>query len=315
MGIAAAAIGAGVAAAGSIAAAGISSSASSGAAKKQAQLADAQQKRLLQAAGQIPMENWDVNAQALASQSIGYGLAEAPEINQQNMVQLQRMLDQTMPGWREMMSQATSNASDLLRGAIPQDISDLTRRTAAQGAISGGFAGTGAAGSLTARDLGLTSLQLQQTGMSELQSLLQTTRSYLMPQPVDPMSLLPLNTLVNSSEFQKQGELSNALAKYTATANAFNVGYQGQLASVNTAAGGTSALTSGIGSVSGILSKLVASGQLNSMFGGGGTDPLAGLGTGAYSGSAGGNVGSVATSGAGSSDFNDLFGAGLALQY
>lgn len=285
--IGAAVIGAGVAAAGSIAA----SSISAGAAGKAGQAAQAQQDRLLKEANKIPMENWDVNVSALESQSLSYGLAEAPNINAQNMVQLQSMLDRTMPGWRDMLAKSSANASDLLRGAIPQDVSDLTRRNAAQGALQGGFAGTQAAGNLTARDLGLTSLQLQQTGLSEFQQLLQTTRTYLTPQPVDPTSLLPLNTLVQGSEFQKQGHLSNALAKYTATANAFNVGYQGQQ---QANAAQASALTGGIGSVSGILSKLVASGALNNAFSGGG----------------GSSAGGVA-SGLSQSDYNSVIGGGF----
>lgn len=293
MPIVTAVIGAGIAAAGTIGASALSA----GGAQDQGALALQQQQNLLNAANKIPNINWEVGVEPMESRSIEFGLSNAPVINEFNMGQLQGMLDKVMPGWKDMFGQANVNAAALLRGAIPTDVSQMVQRNAAQTALTGGFAGTAATGALTARDLGLTSLQLQQTGLSEFEQLLQTTRNYLMPQPIDPLSLLPLNTLVSASEFQKQGELSNALAKYTATANAFNVGYQGQQQAKSAE---TSAITGGIGGVTGILSKLISSGALNNIFSGG-------SGRTATNNSA---LGSVAT-GLSQSDFNSVIGGGF----
>jgi len=46
-----------------------------------------------------------------------------------------------------------------LRGGLPSDVVDFVRRNAAESATAGGFGGSAAAGNLTLRDLGLTSLQ------------------------------------------------------------------------------------------------------------------------------------------------------------
>lgn len=168
---------------------------------------------------------WSLDIPGMATQSLNYGYANAPKVNQFNMGQLQSLLNQALPGYQQMVNTSATNTQSLLQGQIPQDVQDLISRNTAQTAMSGGFAGTGAAKSLTARDLGLTSLQLQQTGQSQMTSLIGTARNYLMPQPVNPSSLLPLSDLIGGAEWSKSATFQANEAAYTAFANALAAQY------------------------------------------------------------------------------------------
>jgi len=92
----------------------------------------------------------------------------ASRVNQFSQAELQKMLDIAFPGASE---QVGKNISNLLRGEIPEDVGRAVQRSAAGRALAGGFAGSGLGGNLLARDLGLTSLQLQQQGAGQLQAL------------------------------------------------------------------------------------------------------------------------------------------------
>ena len=59
----------------------------------------------------------------------------------------------------------------LLRGEIPTDVGQQIARTSAAAGFRGGFQGSKLGGNLTARDLGLTSLGLQQTGLQNFGAL------------------------------------------------------------------------------------------------------------------------------------------------
>jgi hypothetical protein len=179
-------------------------------------------------------EYWNLNIPDMATQSLEYGYQQAPALNQFNMSQLQGLLGQALPGYQQMIGTAAGNTQALLSGQIPSDVQSQIQRTTAESAIAGGFAGSGAARSLTARDLGLTSLQLQQTGQSQMSSLIGTARNYLMPQPVNPTSLLPLSDLIGGAAWSKSATFQANQADYTAFANALAAQY----GAPQTAAGG-----------------------------------------------------------------------------
>jgi hypothetical protein len=166
---------------------------------------------------------WNLNIPGMANQSIQFGLNAAPQINQANMQQLTQMLNQVIPGYQGMMGTAATNTQALLKGQLPQDVIDQIQRSTAFQAMRGGFAGTGAGHALTARDLGLTSLQLQGQGQQQMGNLIQLARGYLMPQPVNPLSLLPLGDLIQGNEWSKTQQ-------YNATANYVNMRAQGAAA-------------------------------------------------------------------------------------
>src|SRR5205814_874219 len=85
----------------------------------------------------------------------------------QELAQLERIL----PGYSGSLSagRATtdalfSEALPLIHGEIPQDVQDQVQRSSAYQALRGGYMGSGMSNALTARDLGLTSLGLQERG-------------------------------------------------------------------------------------------------------------------------------------------------------
>lgn len=84
---------------------------------------------------------------------------------------LTSQMESLLPGYSDLLKSGTATAQEtlnaaepLLKGEIPKDIQDMVQRNAAYGSMSGGFAGSGMARNLTARDLGLTSLDLMQQG-------------------------------------------------------------------------------------------------------------------------------------------------------
>jgi hypothetical protein len=95
--------------------------------------------------------------------------------NQFARAQLLESLGIQIPGYQEGQSQRTQNALALLRGELPPDVAAQVQRQAAGRAVSGGFAGSQAASNLTARDLGRTSLALQQAGGQQFANILGTT--------------------------------------------------------------------------------------------------------------------------------------------
>jgi hypothetical protein len=289
---------------------------------------------------------WNIDVPGMATQGIQFGLGAAPQINQFNMEQLQGLLNQALPGYQGMVSGLQTGAMDLLQGPttqsllagnVPADVQNQIRRSAAYQSLIGGTAGagTGTAGAITARDLGLTSLDLinrgvgmETAGAGQATSLLQLSRNFLMPQPVNPLSLLPLSDLIQGTEWQKEATYKANAAAYTAQANtaAARIGAppQNPLAGVG-------------GAIQGLLGNLTTTNpqtgksQLDSLLGlfglggggGGGFDLFGGNASGFNQSGfntsmGGGTVGSfMGTSGGGApslgatSDFSSLFPAGL----
>jgi hypothetical protein len=105
---------------------------------------------------------------------LGGEIKDWPQIEQISNLYQQYMLgalDQAIPGFGDILKQGgidtqdiLSQADPLIKGELPQDVKDATMRNSAFQSLMGGTAGSPMAGALTARDLGLTSLQLQQQG-------------------------------------------------------------------------------------------------------------------------------------------------------
>jgi hypothetical protein len=243
---------------------------------------------------------WALDIPGMASQSIQFGLDKATPINQFQQQQLQMLLTNAMPGWQnffsglqgtfgqmnEIWGQMRPNVTSMLAGQVPQDVQDQIRRNAAFTSLMGGSAGagTGATGAITARDLGLTSLDLTEKGQAMASNLLTSggnlltsgtgllgfARNYLMPQPVNPMSLLPLSDLISGAEWSKSAVFQANEAAYTAKANAAAA----DIGAPSQGLGGT------IGGITGGLQSLFGQGpsgqspfsSLLSMLGGGGGD-------------------------------------------
>lgn len=106
--------------------------------------------------------------------AIGADIAAMPQIEQlgaQYQQYLTQQMESLIPGYSDILKQGGADtaatlaaAEPLLKGQIPQDVQDAIQRGTAYQSLSGGFAGSGMARSLTARDLGLTSLDLISQG-------------------------------------------------------------------------------------------------------------------------------------------------------
>jgi hypothetical protein len=105
--------------------------------------------------------------------AVAANLAVAPEAAKLatfSQDQINRMMEMAIPGFAGMRGQVSTNINALLRGEIPLDVSDEVKRQGAGRALTGGYAGSGAADNLVARDLGLTSLGLTKQGLSSAES-------------------------------------------------------------------------------------------------------------------------------------------------
>lgn len=168
------------------------------------------------------------------------------------------MLQAVMPGYQGMFNQMGANVASELAGQVPADVQNQIQRFGAQQTITSGIGGGGAgiAGAgfgltdktITARDLGLTSLNLMQQGQAGLGSMLSMARNYLMPQLATPQTMLPLADLVAGQQWTDQAVFEANLAAYNAS-----------LASAQAAAGQVptqSQLTGTTGQIGGLLQGL-----------------------------------------------------------
>lgn len=80
----------------------------------------------------------------------------------------QNQLYKTTPSLKGNLDQFGANTSSLLNGQIPQDVQEAIQRSSAQSGIAGGTGGAQINKNLTARDFGLTSLNLINQGGSNL---------------------------------------------------------------------------------------------------------------------------------------------------
>ena len=103
---------------------------------------------------------------------------------------LEEQLRRAIPGYDQLIAQAGSNIGASLRGEVSQDVSSQLQRSAAGRALGGGFGGgTGMGRNLSARDFGLTSMQIQNQGLQQAQSFIQQQRAYGMVQPFSTSSM------------------------------------------------------------------------------------------------------------------------------
>lgn len=138
-----------------------------------------------------------------------------------------KQLEKILPGYGASLSAGKAatdtlfgNVQSYLHGEIPQDVQDQVQRSAAYQALQGGYAGSGMASALTARDLGLTSLGLQQTGANMLgqgANTMSTWDTLARRNTLDPGSML-----INP-QLQTQVATSNAIASQQQRQNQFNV--------------------------------------------------------------------------------------------
>jgi len=126
--------------------------------------------------------------QNIASIQSGSELATKTTAADQSV--LEEQLRRAIPRYDQLISQAGKNIGSNLRGEISTDVQSQLQRSSAGRALSGGFGGgTGMGRNLSARDFGLTSMQIQNQGLQQAQSFIQQQRAYGMVQPFSTSSM------------------------------------------------------------------------------------------------------------------------------
>lgn len=156
---------------------------------------------------------------AIQSEAISGNIGSLPEaqrlatgVDQFKAEQLRKALEFALPGG---LAQAQQNISAELRGELPPDVAQSIIRSATAAGYARGFGPrSGIGGNLVARDLGLTSLKLQQQGLSSFAGL----ASFSTPQTFDITSMFftPHQRLGFSTEernLQYQRDLLKARVK------------------------------------------------------------------------------------------------------
>lgn len=118
------------------------------------------------------------------------------------------------PTLRGNISQQGANTQSFLRGQIPQDVQDLVKNNAAQTSLFGGYGGSQVARNLTARDLGLTSLDLIGRGNQGLE------QQFSLSQRLNPYQSDILSYLMSPSQLQTNQVGENRYINQSANSNA-----------------------------------------------------------------------------------------------
>ena len=119
-----------------------------------------------------PIDAADSQRDAIADNRAVLPQAEqlANETNAASTRTILANLERTMPGF---FGQAKENIGAQLRGEVPDDVSRFVQQVSAESGLNLGVGGGGLGRNLTGRDLGLTSMQIQQQGLLNFQGLSQ----------------------------------------------------------------------------------------------------------------------------------------------
>lgn len=125
-------------------------------------------------------------------------------------------LEKSIPGYQNLISKLSSNIQSDLAGVVNPDVEAALQRSSAGKALAGGFGGgSGAGRALSARDLGLTSMQIQNQGFGKALNFIQNQRSAATVQPfsVANMFVTPsqrLNIALSENQTQYQRDMAAA---------------------------------------------------------------------------------------------------------
>lgn len=144
------------------------------------------------------------------------------------------LMNNSMPQWQQSFNQGMENANQMQQGLIASDVQGSVGRTAGFNALQSGVGGgSGLGRNLTARDLGLTSMQLQQQGTAQAQSLAQQQYGMTVAGMLTNPNAIYSNSGVNSGQAMNAAALGTNLA-----ATGLQTGLQGGLSTQGTNFGG-----------------------------------------------------------------------------
>jgi hypothetical protein len=171
-----------------------------------------------------------VSPQTSQSQSLLGNLSnfgDITKLGQQYTDYMTQQQNALLPGYSANLAKGESDtgqllgdASSMLSGDLPPDVIAQIQRSDAFGAMSGGYAGSEMSHNLTARDLGLNSLQMMQQGASMLGQGGNSAQQWASLAGQDIMN--PASQFVTPQQ-QQAADLQNQLLKLQTLQNKFNV--------------------------------------------------------------------------------------------
>jgi hypothetical protein len=195
---------------------------------------------------------------AISSNLQNFGKAKelADMSSEADQDRLESIISRTIPGYKDLISSGSKAIGNLIGGNIPnQDRDQIARRSAEQGSALG-LSGSAGGRNLSARDLGLTRLQMTTQGLNQLNPFLSTVRSTSTVNPMATSSsfISPEQRIQNEmqqNQFQFQSDTQGAISK---SENSGRNKFAGMLSTVGgmVAGGGANKL---IGSIFGSTGK------------------------------------------------------------
>lgn len=135
--------------------------------------------------------------------------ALAGKTNRFNTDQIKSMLDSVAPDWQGLVSKQRGLINSELSGQIPQDVQDAIFRGSAGRSLASGTAGSQFGRNLTARDLGLTSLDLTNRGFNHAEQWLAQAKSLTPPQfNVASMFVTP-SQFADTQKYNNEGKFQH----------------------------------------------------------------------------------------------------------
>lgn len=104
------------------------------------------------------------------------GLASSADQDTEVNTALSSKFSKGMESLEDSINRMSEANASLLKGEIPADVSAAVRRAAAESSVTGGIFGSSSR-NLSARDLGRTSLSIQQAGMENEQQIAESKRT------------------------------------------------------------------------------------------------------------------------------------------
>lgn len=124
---------------------------------------------------------------------------------------LEAMLRRAIPGYDKLLQQQSSLLQAQLSGELPQDVTQAVMRSGAARALGAGLGGGQLGRNLTLRDLGLTSMGMQQQGFANALNFIQSQRQTGMVNPmsaasmfISPQQRIGLRQQENQMQYQQQ---------------------------------------------------------------------------------------------------------------
>lgn len=205
----------------------------------------------------LPPNTRASQATAIDNNLFNFGPASqlADRTNAFNQDQAQKAFDEFTGGQGAgLFSQGNELIGDYMSGVVPDDVSAEINRNSAARALSGGYGGSALQGNATARDLGLTSLDLQKFGLNQLPGFLGAQQALrgaprIGPESmfVSPQTQIGLDDKYNDQLFNRNWLFSQIEAMPDPTSVAYAQGISSDIGGLTSAAGGMAGMGGGGG--------------------------------------------------------------------